>query len=97
MAGALQLLDNFAAERLDATSFHNRFLAVWREARDTLVSWPGTIGQILEAVFYSVECFDPNLEYDAPTDKFTLNEVQFRLEILELHGKIQALISSPSR
>jgi len=96
MHEAMKLLDDFAAKRLDAISFHNRFLTVWKNMRDGSVLWPGGVGQILEAVFYPVECFDPDLGCNASPDAFTLNETQFRLEILELHGKLQSLMSSPS-
>ena len=86
-----QLFGDFAAGRLDAVTFQARYLAVWRDMRDTGEPWVGEVGQILAAIFDPAECFDPELAPDETTDAFTLDEAQFRAEVLELYRKMHAV------
>lgn len=91
MDQARRLLEDFAAGRLDAATFAARYLAVWRDMRDRRQDWTGEAGRLLAALFDPVECFDPDLAPGEPTDAFTLDEAQFRAEVLELHRKLHAL------
>ena len=91
MDRAKQLLDAFTAGHLDAATFQARYLAVWRDMRDTGEPWVGEVGQILAAIFDPAECFDPELAPGETTDAFTLDEAQFRAEVLELHRKLHAV------
>ncbi len=91
MDQAKQLLEDFAAGRLDAATFQARYLVLWRGMRDRGEPWVGEVGQVLAAIFDPAECFDPDLAPGEPTDAFTLNEGQFRAEVLELHRKLRNL------
>jgi len=91
MDKAKQLLEDFVAGRIGAAVFQARYLAVWRDMRDKDEPWVGEVGQLLAAVFDPAECFDPDLASDETTDAFTLDEAQFRAEVLELHRKLHAV------
>ena len=91
MDQAKQLLEDFAAGCLDAATFQARYLAVWRDMRDRGEPWVGEVGQVLAAIFDPAECFDPDLAPGEMTDAFTLDEGQFRAEVLELHRKLRNL------
>ena len=91
MDKAKQLLEDFAAGHLDAATFQARYLAVWRDMRDRDEAWVGEVGQVLAAIFDPAECFDPKLVPGEMTDAFTLDEGQFRAEVLELHRKLRNL------
>ena len=91
MDQAQQLLEAFAAGRLDAAAFQARYLAVWRDMRDRGEPWVGEVGQVLAAVFGPAECFDPDLAPGETSDAFTLDEAQFRAEVLKLHRTLRTL------
>ena len=91
MDKAKQLLEDFVAGRLDAATFQARYLTVWRDMRDKGEPWVGEIGQLLAAIFDPAECFDPGLAPKEATDAFTLDEAQFRAEILEIHRKLHTI------
>ena len=91
MDTAKQLLEDFVAGRLDAATFQARYLAVWRGMRDKGEPWAGETGQLLAAIFDPAECFDPDLAPDEATDAFTLDEAQFRAEVLAIHQRLHAI------
>ena len=91
MDGAKQLLEDFVAGRLDAATFQARCLAVWRDMRDRGERWVGEVGQVLASIFVPAECFDPDLAPGETSDAFTLDEGQFRAEVLEFHKKLRNL------
>ncbi len=91
MDKAKQLLEEFVAGRLDAATFQTRYLAVWRDIRDKGEPWAGEVGRLLAAIFDPAECFEPDLAPEEVTDAFTLDEAQFRAEVLEIHRKLHAL------
>lgn len=86
-----RLLEDLAADRLDARTFQTRYLAVWRTMRDQGEPWVGEEGKILAAIFDPAECFDPDLAPGEPTDAFTLDEARFRAEVLDLRRRLHAL------
>ena len=90
MDEARQLLEDFAAGRLDARTFQARYLAVWRDMRDRGEPWAGEAGRLLAAIFGPAECFDPDLAPGEPTDAFALDEARFRAEVLNLHSRLHA-------
>ncbi len=94
MDEATTLLDDFAAGRIDAVTFETGYLSIWRDLRDRRESWPGEKGELLEAIFYPVEAFDHDLAPGEPTDAYTLNDLQFRNEVLGIHQKLHALQSA---
>ena len=91
MDEARQPLEEFAAGRLNARTFQARYLAVWRDMRDRGEPWTGEAGRILAAIFDLAECYDSDLAPGEPTNVFTLDEPQFRAEVLDLHRKLHAL------
>ena len=91
MHEARQLLDEFAAGRLDARTFQMRYLAIWRDMRDKGEPWVGEAGKLLAAIFDPSECFDPDLAAGEPVDDLTLDERYFRAEVLAIHAKLSAL------
>ncbi len=94
MNEAHELLEDFVAGRIDAATFETKYLSVWNAARDCGDSWPGEEGKLLRAVFYPVEAFDHDLAPGEPTDAYTINEEQFRNELLAIHKKLAALQSA---
>ena len=91
MDKAKQLFEDIVAGRLDAATFQTRYLAVWRDMRDKGEPWVGEIGLLLAAIFDPAECFEPDLAPEETTDALTLDGVQFRAEVLEIHRKLHAL------
>jgi hypothetical protein len=71
-AGWIALLAAHAEGGLPARAFHDRFLAAWREARDTLGGAPAAV----EALFFVVEAFDPDPGLRTPPMPWDADEAE---------------------
>lgn len=70
----LELLRAFAARRIDETVFHDRFVVLWREARDRAEPLPGPI----DSLFYVVEAFCPDPALRSPGNRHEADETELR-------------------